>query len=181
MFVALPRKVDTMLGRANLARVEPNLSGSLSSGKGISVCCALSVETVLCLRNSVHQQPHAAAGHEHGKQTNEFAAGNRYPALDIVKCSKSAPWSKKLFHVASTSTSDTMHQHCKKKNILLSFDEQGSFTNFCVLSFISQFGGNLYGSRGIWVAYSLICRQNKEDTKRISYVHNRELVKTSTI
>jgi hypothetical protein len=55
MFVALPRKVDTMLPRtaeltlprANLARVEPNRSGSLSRGKGISVCCALPVETVL--------------------------------------------------------------------------------------------------------------------------------------
>jgi hypothetical protein len=35
MFVALPRKVDTMLPRANLARVEPNWSGSLSRGKGI--------------------------------------------------------------------------------------------------------------------------------------------------
>jgi hypothetical protein len=55
VFVALPPKVDTMLPRAaertlqraNLARVEPNWSGSLSRGKGISVCCALSVETVL--------------------------------------------------------------------------------------------------------------------------------------
>jgi hypothetical protein len=47
--------------RANLARLDPNRSGSLSRGKGISVCCALSVETVLCLRDSVHQQPHAAA------------------------------------------------------------------------------------------------------------------------
>jgi hypothetical protein len=43
MFVALPRKVDTMLPsaaertlpRANLPRVEPNRSGSLSRGKGI--------------------------------------------------------------------------------------------------------------------------------------------------
>jgi hypothetical protein len=55
MFVALPRKVDTMLPRsaertlprANLAHVEPNWSGSLSRGKEISVCCALSIETVL--------------------------------------------------------------------------------------------------------------------------------------
>jgi hypothetical protein len=47
MFVALPREVDTMLPRANLARVEPNRSGSLFRGKGISVCSALSVETVL--------------------------------------------------------------------------------------------------------------------------------------
>jgi hypothetical protein len=61
MFVALPLKVDTMLPRAKLARVEPNRSGSLSRGKGISVCCALSVETVLCVRNSVDQQPHVAA------------------------------------------------------------------------------------------------------------------------
>jgi hypothetical protein len=67
MFVTLLHKVDTMLPRAvertlpraNLARVEPNWSGSLSRGKGISVCCAFSVETVLCLRNSVHEQPHA--------------------------------------------------------------------------------------------------------------------------
>lgn len=57
MFIALPRKVNTMLLRAaeltllrtNLARVEPNRSGSLSGGKGISVCCALSDETVLWL------------------------------------------------------------------------------------------------------------------------------------
>jgi hypothetical protein len=69
MFVALPRKVDTMLPRAaeralpraNLAVVEQNWSGTLSRGKGISMCCALSVETVLWLRNSVDQQPHAAA------------------------------------------------------------------------------------------------------------------------
>ena len=55
VFVALRSKVDTMLPRAaertlphsNLARVEPNRSGSLSRRKGISVCCALSVETVL--------------------------------------------------------------------------------------------------------------------------------------
>jgi hypothetical protein len=65
MFVALPSKVDTTLPhaaeqilplphaaeqtlpRANLARVEPNRSGSLSRDNGISVCCALSVETVL--------------------------------------------------------------------------------------------------------------------------------------
>jgi hypothetical protein len=46
MFVALPRKVDTVLPRAaertlqraNLARVEPNRSGSSSCGKEISVC-----------------------------------------------------------------------------------------------------------------------------------------------
>jgi hypothetical protein len=96
IFVALPRKVDTMLPRtvertlprANLARVDPNRSGSLSRGKGISVCCALSVETVLCLRNSVTRLPRFDAGHEHGKQTNEFcrartAARNRYPALNF--------------------------------------------------------------------------------------------------
>jgi hypothetical protein len=55
IFVALPRKVDPMLPRAaertlpraNLARVEPNRNGSLSRDKGISVCCALAVETVL--------------------------------------------------------------------------------------------------------------------------------------
>jgi hypothetical protein len=52
MFVALPRNGDTMLPRANLARVEPNRSGSLSRGKGISVCCALSVETVLWRRST---------------------------------------------------------------------------------------------------------------------------------
>jgi hypothetical protein len=53
MFVALPLKVDTILPhaaertlpRTNLARVEPNRSGSLSRGKGISVC--FSVEKVL--------------------------------------------------------------------------------------------------------------------------------------
>jgi hypothetical protein len=82
MFVTLPRKFDTMLPRAvertlphaNLARVEPNRGGSLSRGKGISVCCALSVETVLFLRNRVARLPRFNAGHEHGKQTNEFAA-----------------------------------------------------------------------------------------------------------
>jgi hypothetical protein len=74
MFVALPRKFDTMLPRAaertlpraNLARVEPNLSGSLSRGKGISVCCALSVETVLWRSGGVVQQPRFDAAHEHG-------------------------------------------------------------------------------------------------------------------
>jgi hypothetical protein len=93
IFVALPRKVDTMLPRAaertlplaNLARLEPNRNGSLSRGKGISVCCALSVETDLCLRclrDSVHQQPRFNAGHEHGKQTNEFAAHKQLRAID---------------------------------------------------------------------------------------------------
>jgi hypothetical protein len=99
MFVALPHKVDTILPReaertlprANLACVEPNRSRSLSHGKGISVFCALSVETVLCLRNSVTRLPRFDAGHEHGKQTNEFAAHeqlraaaarNQYPALE---------------------------------------------------------------------------------------------------
>jgi hypothetical protein len=60
MFVALPRKVDTMLPRAaeqtllraNLARAEPNGSGSSSRCKGISVCCALSIETVLWRRST---------------------------------------------------------------------------------------------------------------------------------
>jgi hypothetical protein len=69
MFVALPRKVDTMLlhavertlPRSSLARVEQNWSGTLSRVKGISVCCALSVETISWLRNSADQQPHAAA------------------------------------------------------------------------------------------------------------------------
>jgi hypothetical protein len=55
MFVALPRKDETILPRAaertlpraHLERVEPNRSASLSRGKGISVRCALSVETLL--------------------------------------------------------------------------------------------------------------------------------------
>jgi hypothetical protein len=72
MFVALPRKVDTILPRAaertlpraNLARVEPKRSGSLSCGKGISVCCALSVETASI--NSRTRLPRFDAGHEHG-------------------------------------------------------------------------------------------------------------------
>jgi hypothetical protein len=104
MFVALPRKFDTMLPRATqrtLPRVDPNRSGSLSRGKGISMCCALSVETVLCLRNSVHQRPHAAAALRcwtrtrllTHKQTKEFAAQeqlraaaarNRYPTLQLL-------------------------------------------------------------------------------------------------
>ena len=74
MFVALPRKVETMLlrvaertlPRANLARVEPNRSGSLTCGKGISVCCACSVETVVWCSNSVDQQPRAAAALDAG-------------------------------------------------------------------------------------------------------------------
>jgi hypothetical protein len=106
MFVALPRKADAMLPpaaertllRANLARVESNRSGSSSRGKGISLCCALSVETVLWRKNSVDQQPLAAAALRcwtrarllKHKQTNEFAADeqllaaaarNRYLAL----------------------------------------------------------------------------------------------------
>jgi hypothetical protein len=52
MFVALPRKVDTMLPRANLGHVEANRSGSLSRGKVISVCCALYVETVSWRRST---------------------------------------------------------------------------------------------------------------------------------
>jgi hypothetical protein len=82
MLVALPRKVDTTLPRAaertlphaNLARVEPNRSGSLSRGKGISVCCALSVETVLrrsgvsfaASINGRTRLPRFDAMHEHG-------------------------------------------------------------------------------------------------------------------
>jgi hypothetical protein len=82
MFVALPRKVDTMLlraaertlPRANLARVEPYRSISLSRDKGISVCCAPSVETALWRSgvslaasiNSRTRLPHFNAGHEQG-------------------------------------------------------------------------------------------------------------------
>jgi hypothetical protein len=53
-----------MLPRAakrTLPRVEPIRNGSLSRGKAISVCCALSVETLLWRRNSVDQRPHVAA------------------------------------------------------------------------------------------------------------------------
>jgi hypothetical protein len=94
VFVALRRKVHTMLPCENLARVELNRSGFLSRGKGISVCCAPSVETVLCLRDSVTRLPRFDAPHEHGKKTNEFAAHeqlpaaaecNRYPALQGSK------------------------------------------------------------------------------------------------
>jgi hypothetical protein len=74
MFVTLPRKVDTILPRANLARVEPNRSSSLSRDKGISVCCALSVEMVLwrsgvSFAASINSHKRLArfdAGHEHG-------------------------------------------------------------------------------------------------------------------
>jgi hypothetical protein len=68
-------------------------AGFLSRGKVISVCCALSVETVLYLRDSHTRLPRFDAGHKHGKQTNEFAAHehllaaaarNRYPAWE--KC-----------------------------------------------------------------------------------------------
>jgi hypothetical protein len=47
MFVVLRLQVDTTLPRVNLDRFEPNRSASLSRRKGISVCCALEVETVL--------------------------------------------------------------------------------------------------------------------------------------
>jgi hypothetical protein len=78
MFVAFPRKVDTMLPRAaerrllraNMALVER----FFSRGKGISVCCTLSVETVLWRSgvslaasiNSRRRLPRFDAGHEHG-------------------------------------------------------------------------------------------------------------------
>jgi hypothetical protein len=98
MFGALPRKVDTMLPRAaerTLARVEPNRSISLSRGKGISVCCGLSVETVLWRSCGVDQQPHAAAALRcwtrtrllTHKQMREFAVRNRYPALEVLELS----------------------------------------------------------------------------------------------
>jgi hypothetical protein len=98
----LPRAAERILPRANLARVEPNWSGSLSRVKGISVCCALSVlwhfgvsfaakwRTGTASINSRTWLPLFDAGHEHSKQTNEFAAHellhaaaarNRYPAL----------------------------------------------------------------------------------------------------
>jgi hypothetical protein len=81
VFIALPLKVSTMLLRANLVHVEPNWSGSLSCVKGISVCFALSVETVLwcsgvsfaVLINGCTRLLHFDAGHECSKQTNEFA------------------------------------------------------------------------------------------------------------
>jgi hypothetical protein len=82
MFVAVPRKVDTILPRAaertlpraNVARIEPNRTGSLSRGKRISVCCAISVETVLWRSgvsfaasiNGRTPLPRVDAGHEHG-------------------------------------------------------------------------------------------------------------------
>jgi hypothetical protein len=81
----------------------------------------------------------------------------------------------KLFHVAFYSYS-LLHLHLTqctttaKRNIFCLVS-----TSFGIFSFISYFGSNLYGSRGTWVAYSLICRQNKEDSKK-HYVLNRELV-----
>jgi hypothetical protein len=101
LFVALPNKVDTMLPRAadrtlprgNLAHVEPDKSGSLSRGKWISVCCVLSVETVLWRSGVffVDQQSHAAAALRcwtqtrllSHKQTNEFAAHEQLRAQSI--------------------------------------------------------------------------------------------------
>jgi hypothetical protein len=91
MFVALPRNVDTMLPRANLARVEPNRSGSLSRGKGISVCCALSVETVLWCSGTEEQRRSTAALRcwtrtpllTH-KETKEFAAHELPRAIDTL-------------------------------------------------------------------------------------------------
>jgi hypothetical protein len=79
-----------MLPRANFARVEPSRNGSLSRGKEISVCFALSVDTVLW-RSSVSfaasinnrtRLPRFDAGHEHGKQMNEFAAHEQLRAID---------------------------------------------------------------------------------------------------
>jgi hypothetical protein len=97
MFVALPRKVNTTLTRAaertlpraNLARVKPNRNGSLSRSKG-TVCCALSVETVVWRSgvsfaapiNSRTRLPLFDAGHQHDKQTNEFAAHEQPRAID---------------------------------------------------------------------------------------------------
>jgi hypothetical protein len=57
-----------------LARVEPNRSDSLFRGKGISVCCPLSVETVfwrsgVSYASSINirtRLPRFSAGHEHG-------------------------------------------------------------------------------------------------------------------
>jgi hypothetical protein len=66
MFVSLPRKVNTMLPRANLARVEPNRSGSLSPRqRDFSVLCSFSWDGL------------ASEG-----QRRSTAARNRYPALD---------------------------------------------------------------------------------------------------
>jgi hypothetical protein len=56
MLVALSRKVDTMMPRANLTRVEPNRSGSLSRSK-FSVLCSFSWDGLV----SEEQRPSTAA------------------------------------------------------------------------------------------------------------------------
>jgi hypothetical protein len=94
MFVALPRKIDTVLPRANFARVEKIGAVFCPAVKGFQ--CAV----LFHLRRSENwgtasiksrtRLSRFDAGHEHGKQTNEFAAHeqlravaarNVYPAL----------------------------------------------------------------------------------------------------
>jgi hypothetical protein len=76
--------------------------------------------------------------------------------LDIVKCSKGIPRSKKLFHVALYSLLHLRLTQCtniaKRKIILISFDEQGSFRSFRILSFYFSFWRQL-----IWLAWYMGC------------------------
>jgi hypothetical protein len=99
MLVDLPRKVDTMLSRAaertllcaNLAHVERNRSGSLSRGKGISVCCDLSVETVLCRGtasiNSHTRLPHCMLDANTVNKRTSLVRARQPRAIDTL-CSK---------------------------------------------------------------------------------------------
>jgi hypothetical protein len=101
MFVALPRKVDTMLPRAaertlpraNLARIEPN-----QSGRGISMCCAVSVETVLwhsgvpfAAKWRTDQQPHAAAALRCWTRTRLLSINKRKSLPRTNICAQSIP------------------------------------------------------------------------------------------
>jgi hypothetical protein len=131
IFVALPRKVDTMLPstaewtlpRGNLGRVEPNRSGSLPRGKGISVYCALSAKTVSWRRNSVDQQTHAAAAlrcwtrtrlltHKQMKEycrTRTAARGSRALSIPGFTAAAHNNWAPAVIWLTHQPTNSSLH------------------------------------------------------------------------
>ena len=118
--------------------------------------------------------------------------------LDLPKV-LGVPWSKKIIshmrYAVSISARPTSLWHKarelqKQNKTFCSFDYSDSFTSLCVSGLIfSYLASNLHDLRGRWVAYSLICRQNKYERNPstdqrtcylivLNYVHNKQLIKS---
>jgi hypothetical protein len=124
MFVALPRKIDTMLPRANLARVEQNRSGSLSRGKGISVS-SVWISVVCSFSRECGEEFRSFRWYFfRGKMENEkcLALIQLYKSKEVLWNSKSANYHNKIIREDASINSrarlprlDTGHEHSKKR------------------------------------------------------------------